>query len=61
MLQKEKLTYRYDVLMRPVLNFLTNNSHRKSDLVAARIGSKIDVRCERRAEIVFMNDFYIAK
>ena len=61
MLQKEKLTYRYDVLMRPVLNFSTNNSHRKSDLVTARIGPKIDVRWERRAEIVFMNDFYIAK
>ena len=51
MLQKEKLTYRYDVLMRPVLNFLTNNSHRKSDLVTARIGSKIDVRCEPTADV----------
>lgn len=61
MLQKEKLTYSYDVLMRPVLNFLHTIAIERSDFVTARIGSKIDVRCERRAEIVFMNDFYIAK
>jgi hypothetical protein len=50
MLQKEKLTYRYDVLMRPVLNFHTIAIER-SDFVTARIGSKIDVRCEPTADV----------
>jgi hypothetical protein len=51
MLQKEKLTYRYDVLMRPVLNFLHTIAIERSDFVTARIGSKIDVRCEPTADV----------
>lgn len=51
MLQKEKLTYSYDVLMRPVLNFLHTIAIERSDFVTVRIGSKIDVRCEPTADV----------
>lgn len=58
MLQIEKLTYRYDVLLRTVLDFLTHNSHKRSDLVTARIGSKNDVRSERGADVEY-NDYML--